>query len=263
MNVKLLDQKENKLSFLISGINPYTANALRRTIMEEVPVLAIEEVEFKDNGSVLYDEMVAHRLGLIPLKTDLKTYELPDECSCKGKGCAKCQLKMTLKVRSAGPVYASEIKTKDPKIKPIHPKMPIVKLLKGQKLEFEATAILGKGKDHAKWCPGLVYHRAKPLINVGSKVSNPEQVVASCPVGVFGLKQDSLIINKDNEMNCHLCLACVEKSNNEIQVEASNTDFIFNVESWGQLEPREIVKEAFKIFTKKLDDFQDKMKELK
>ena len=128
MNIKSLEKGDNKISFLINGINPYIANALRRTIMEEVPVLAIEEIEFRDNSSVLYDEMVALRLGLIPFKTDLKTYELPEECSCKGKGCAKCQLKMMLKVRSAGNVYASEIKTKDPKIKPVYPKMPIVKL---------------------------------------------------------------------------------------------------------------------------------------
>jgi len=263
MNIKSLEKGENKLSFLISGINPYMANTLRRTIMEEVPVLAIEEVEFKDNSSVLYDEMVALRLGLIPFKTDLKTYELPEECSCKGKGCAKCQLKMMLKVRSTGNVYASEIKTKDPKIKPIYPKMPIVKLLKGQKLEFEATAVLGKGKEHAKWCPGLVYYRAKPIIDIKSNPKNPEQTVASCPVNVFGLKQDSVVINKDNEMKCHLCMACVEKSNNAIEVEGSDTDFIFIIESWGQLEPREMVKEAVKIFTKKVDEFQDKIKALK
>jgi len=263
MNIKSLDKSENKLSFLISGISPAIANSLRRTIMEEVPVLAIEDIEFKDNSAVLYDEMVALRIGLVPLTTDLKTYELPEECSCKEKGCAKCQLKMSLKVRSAGNVYASEIKTKDPKVNPVYPKMPIVKLLKGQKLDFEATAILGKGKVHAKWCPGLVYYRAKPLIEIKGKVENPEQVVASCPVNVFGLKQDQVVINKDNEMACHLCLACVEKSNNAIEVEGSETDFIFMIESWGQLEPREMVKEAVKIFGSKLDDFQAKVKELK
>lgn len=262
MNIKLLDKSENKISFLIDGIEPYAANALRRTIIEEVPVLAIDEVEFKDNGSVLYDEIIAHRLGLIPFKTDLKTYELPDKCSCKGEGCAKCQLKMNLKVRSAGTVYASEIKTKDAKIKPAYPNMPIVKLLKGQKLEFEATAVLGKGKNHAKWSPGLVYYKAKANITIKSNPKNPEQVVASCPVGVFGLKDDKVVINKDNETKCHLCLACVEKSENAIEVEASNNELLFTVESWGQLEPKEMVKEAFKIFTKKLDEFQDKIKGL-
>ena len=260
MEVKQLEKSENKITFLVSGISPYLANALRRTMMEEVPTLAIEEVEFRDNSSVLYDEIIAHRLGLIPLRTDLKTYELPEECSCKGKGCAKCQLKLSLKARSAGTVYASEIESKDPKVKPVHPKMPIVKLLKGQKVEFDAIAVLGKGKEHSKWSPCLAYYKGKPIINIKSKCENPEQVVASCPVNVFDLKQDSVVVNKENEMNCHLCLACVDKSNGAISVEGSETDFIFTVESWGQLEPREIVKEAAGLFAKKLDEFQEKIK---
>ena len=139
----------------------------------------------------------------------------------------------------------------------------IVKLLKGQKLEFQAVAVLGKGKEHAKWSPGLAYYKAKPAINIKSKPKNPEQVVASCPVNVYDLKQDSIVVNKDNEMKCHLCLSCVDKSDNAIEVEGSEADFIFTVESWGQLEPREIVKEAIKIFTKKLDEFQDKVKTVK
>ncbi len=175
MNIQILEKSENKVSFILAGTTFPFANALRRIMVEEVPTMAIEEVEFRSNTSILYDEIVAHRLGLLPLKTDLKSYYLPEKCKCKGAGCARCQLKMTLKSKE-GIVHASEIKSKDPKIKPVYPNTPIVKLLKGQKIELEATASLGKGKDHAKFSPGLIFYKYKPDIEVG-KVKNPDAIV--------------------------------------------------------------------------------------
>src|SRR3989338_9111589 len=160
------------MQFEVSGITVYLANALRRTVINEVPSMAIEDVEFRKNNSLLYDEMIAHRLGLIPLKTDLKSYNLPEECTCKGEGCAKCQAVATLKVKGPKMVLASELKFKDPAIKPAFPDMPIVLLLKNQELELEATAVLGKGKVHSKWIPAHVHYKYKPVIEIG-KVTNP------------------------------------------------------------------------------------------
>jgi len=255
MEIKNLLTNGNKITFLIKGTNPSFVNTIRRLIIEEVPTMAIEDVELRDNSSALYDEIIAHRLGLLPLKTDLKSYNLQEECTCKGNGCAKCQLKMTIKTKGTATVYASEIKSKDPKIKPVYPKMPIVKLLKGQKLELEATARLGKGRDHSKYSPALVYYKGCPIIEFKSKITNPDEVVASCPVNVFELKKNNVAIIKDNHLKCHLCNACVDASKGAIQIKSSDTDFIFSVESWGQLAPRDIVKEAIKIFEKKLDAF--------
>ncbi len=268
MEVKTLEKSKDgmKVSFLLKGANIYFANTLRRIIIEEVPTMAIEDVEFRDNSSSLYDEMVAHRLGLVPLKTDLKSYVLPSECKCKGKGCQSCQLKMTLTAKglTAGTtVYAKEIKTKDPKVKPVYPKMPIAKLLKGQKIELEAVAILGQGKEHAKWSPGLVYYKDYPVIEIRKQPKNPEQCVASCPVNVFELKKDKISINKDNMLKCHLCQACADISEGAINVTGNNEDFIFTVESWGQLEARDIVKHAVKLIHSKLDDFSKSLTETK
>ena len=145
MNLKILDKKENKLTILAKGINAPLANTLRRSIMEEVPVMAIDEVTFVKNTSALYDEIIAHRLGLLPLTTDLKGYEFKENCKCKGKGCARCQLKFILEAKGPCIVYAENLKSKDSKITPVYPKMPIVKLLKGQTLQIEAIARLGKG----------------------------------------------------------------------------------------------------------------------
>jgi DNA-directed RNA polymerase subunit D len=260
MEAKLLsqDKDKGKLSFVIKDSNPAFVNTLRRMIIEEVPTLAIEDVEIRENSSALYDEMIAHRLGLIPIKTDLKSYNLPKECTCKGKGCAKCTLKMTLSSKSAGYVKSGEIKSKDPKCVPVLPGLPVAKLLKGQKLELEATAMLGQGKDHAKWSPGLPSFKGYPLIEVNAKGESCEQAAMKCPVDVFEFKKGKLTIV--NPLNCTMCNACVDACPEGIKVEESKTDFIFTIESWGQLEPREIVKEAVKRLVGKADEFAKLLK---
>lgn len=258
MKLKLISQSKEKMNFLLEGVDVGFANALRRCAIEEVPVMTIEDVEFRKNYSVLYDEIIAHRLGLLVLSTDLKSYNLPEVCKCKGVGCQSCQLKLVLKVaaKKDGYVYASELKSKDPKVKPVHPNTPIVKLLSGQKLELEATAILGKGKQHVKWSPGLVYYKYKPVIEITKNPKDPERIVKMCPQNVFKVKDKKLEINKENLLNCHLCEACVEESEGAVKLEEDPHDFVFYVESWGQLKPKEIMVQAAVEFLKKLDDFE-------
>src|SRR3989338_7102157 len=135
MNIKVLSQKENKVEFTLEGVNPVIANTLRRLVINEVPTLAIEELEIKENSSAIYDEMLAHRLGLVPLTTDLKSYEMKQNCKCEGKGCANCTLKLKLKATGPCVVYSGDLKSTDPKVKPVFDKMPIAKLLKDQEIE--------------------------------------------------------------------------------------------------------------------------------
>ncbi|MBW2967737.1 DNA-directed RNA polymerase subunit D [Candidatus Woesearchaeota archaeon] len=256
MEVELIEQnkKQNRVTFLIKGTTPAFANMLRKTITDEVPTMAIEDVEFRKNSSVLYDEMIAHRLGLIPLATDLSAYNLPEECTCNGEGCSKCQLMFTLKAKGPGYVYASELKSKDPKVVPMHPKMPIVKLIKGHTLELEATAVLGRGREHAKWSPGLAFYKYMPEIEIKKGVQDPKAVADSCPVDVFSFKNKELSVNKDNLMRCHLCGACVDVDPEHIKLNESSTDFVFTVESWGQLSVKEIVSSAVDAMQKKCDE---------
>lgn len=133
------------------------ANSIRRIILEEVPTMAIEEVEVVENGSPLYDETIAQRLGLIPLSTDLKSYNFKEECSCGGIGCAMCEVKMTLKQDEDGYVYSSLIKSDDPQVTPIDMQIPITKLFSGNKITLNLKAVLGKGAQHSKWAPAHSY----------------------------------------------------------------------------------------------------------
>ncbi len=265
MEVRVLenDKEEGKLTFLLKDSTPVFANTLRRLMIDEVPTMAIEDIDFSKNNTILYDEMVAHRMGLIPLKTDLKSYNLPGKCKCEGKGCNRCQLKMVLKTsKSSGYIYASEIKSKDPAVKPVYGEMPIVKLLKGQALELEATAVLGTGKQHVKWSPCHAYYKYKPVIEITGDVKNPEAIIEADHNNVFELKDRKLTVNKDKVLNCDLSID-FSRIDKNVKVSASDTDFVFTIESFGQLSCKEIVTTAMELFDQQLDEFAEALKNAK
>lgn len=258
MDVKILSEKENKAVLLIKGIDSALANTLRRMIISEVPTLAISKVSFMKNTSALFDEIIAHRLGLLPLTTDLSVFSFQEKCTCKKKGCPKCQVAFTLNSEGPITVYASDIKCTDPKVKFVFGKMPIVKLLKGQELQFEATAALGTGKEHSKFSPGLAFYQGYPKITI-DRVKNPDDIIRECPVNVFELDGRSLKVK--NLTACHLCNACVDicEPQGGMAVEGSDTDFIFTIESWGKMAPKDMLLTALDRLDEKLDEFNDLM----
>lgn len=255
MDLKLIEQKGNYASFLVKGTTPAFINALRRAVMDLVPTMAIEDVEIRLNNSVLYDETIAHRLGLIPLSTDLKTYNFPDKCKCKGKGCAACQLVLTLKAKGPGTVYASDIKSKDPKVKPVFPKTPIVKLLKGQEIQVECIAILGQGKEHAKWSPGLSWYRLLPDFQF-EKDDKAQDAANACPTNVLEVKAGKAAVKSGKLYDCHLCEGCVDACPKGVKLTPSGNDFIFYLDGFGQLNPKQIMASAAEMLAEKFDEFK-------
>ena len=261
VEIRLLQKNKEKtqVSFLIKKITPAYANSLRRFMVNRVPVMAIEDIEFKKNSSALYDEIVAHRLGLIPLKTDLKSYNLPAACKCENKGCAQCQAKFTLKTKGPCTVYAEDLKAKDPEIVPVHDKIPIVKLAKGQELELEATAVLGMGKSHVKWSPCHVWYTYEPLIEVNNDSAQFEQHKALYPPQIFDKKGK---IDKKLIIDNNLVDACDGVCEDVVKVTYNQENIIFNVESWGQLDVKTIVKRALAYFNTTLDELASHVKNL-
>jgi len=252
------EKETDRINFVLKDATPAFANALRRVMLTEVPVMAIDEVEIYRNGSILYDELVAHRLGLVPLTTDLKSYNLPEKCKCEGKGCARCQVKMVLKVKGPAMVYASDLKSKDPAVKPVFPKIPIVKLLKNQSLELEATAVLGTGKKHTKWSPGHIYYTYLPKIAVHD---NSEKLAK------FGDKYPPQIFGKDGKIDRSLIStpalidACDGICDDLVKVEYIPNTFVFYVEPWGQLPSKKIVQQAAKVLQEELDEVSEALKQ--
>lgn len=156
MDIKLLSKELETLRFVLSDVLPGFANALRRIMISEVPVMAIDDVMILENNSVMYDEILAHRLGLIPVTTD-QSYNLPEDCTCKSElGCERCRASFSMEVEASDPVevvYSSHLRPENPDVRPVADKIPIVKLVQGQKVKLEAYARLGRGRIHAKWQP--------------------------------------------------------------------------------------------------------------
>ncbi|HXX73238.1 MAG TPA: DNA-directed RNA polymerase subunit D [Candidatus Acidoferrales bacterium] len=271
MEIKILEEKDNSLRFLLGGVSHAYANALRRAMIAEVPAMAIDDVIILENTSVLYDEVIAHRLGLIPLKTDLDAFVLPEECDCKSElGCSKCRASFTLEVESVEEpvmVYSSDLKG-DSAAVPVSGNIPIVKLGPAQRLKLELYAKLGRGLEHAKWQPvSACAYKYLPKVTVNSdNLENPEQVIQVCPADVYVPDPDSRIAVRD-ELACTLCMDCVQravpidpKKAFPIKIESDENSFIFNIESTGCMAPRRIVTEASRVLGKKAVDLNDLVK---
>ena len=157
IKMKLINKKDNQITF-IAEMEDSFANAIRRSI-NQVPVIAIDEVEISKNDSPLYDETVAHRMGLIPLKND-------------GSVSGKAEEKLKLSSNNEGMIYSGEFKGK---IKVAYDKIPITFLTKGQEIEVVATTKAGKGSEHSKFSPGLMFYRE--IVDVKIDKDCPKEVV--------------------------------------------------------------------------------------
>ncbi len=143
------------MSVKLKGIPLVYANALRRVCLNGVPIFSIDTVDIIENSSVLADEGIAHRLGMIPLITDLSRFVEPSKCECHSEtGCSNCRVMLVLdsgETDTTRTVMSSEITSEDETVKPISDKIPVVTLAPGQKIKLEAYARLGRGTEHAKW----------------------------------------------------------------------------------------------------------------
>lgn len=142
MNITMVSEKDNRMEFLLKGAEIPFANLIRRFGMGQVPTFAIDRVTFYENGSAMFDEYVAHRIGQVPLKSDS----------------ARAVDEVMLSLDSSGPatVLSGELKSTDSKIKASLDNLPLLKLLEGQNLRLEAKARRGIGREHAKFQPGLI-----------------------------------------------------------------------------------------------------------
>jgi DNA-directed RNA polymerase subunit D len=267
VEIEVLEKDEKNIRLLVREVDIPFMNALRRIITAEVPCMAVDEIVIIENSSILQDEIIAHRLGLIPLKTDLDGYNLPEECPCKSEfGCNLCRVTLTLDVEAkegTRTVYSGELTSGNPEIVPVSDKIPIIKLAKEQRLRLEGYARLGRGKNHAKWQPvSMCTYKYFPKIEISSKRCDAcARCVEICSRRVLA-KTDNKIEVRDL-MACTLCRDCVDacpQNPPAIGVSWEENTFIFSLESTGALPPDRIMKEAVKILDKQLDEFESQIK---
>ena len=154
-SLEIVEQNDRKIVVKLKGIPIQYANALRRICLTGVPVFAIDDVVIIENSSVLADEGIAHRLAMMPLKTDLTRFVEPSNCDCKSEmGCPHCRVMLMIDSGSSDTtrtITSAEITSEDDVVKPVSDNIPIVELAPGQKIKLEAYARLGRGTEHAKW----------------------------------------------------------------------------------------------------------------
>ncbi len=154
-SLEVINKDNQKISVKLKGIPLQYANALRRVCLNGVPVFAIDTVDIIENSSVLPDEGLAHRLGLIPIKTDLARFNEPSKCDCQSEsGCSNCRVMLVLDSGDSDvtrTVLSNELSSEDDSIKPTSDKISIVQLTQGQRIKVECYARLGRGTEHAKW----------------------------------------------------------------------------------------------------------------
>jgi DNA-directed RNA polymerase subunit D len=270
MNIEVVEKTDQNLTFIIEDLSIEMVNAIRRIIMSEIPVMAVDEVIVLKNDSPLYDEIIAHRIGMIPLKTDLEAYNLPRECDCGGYGCPLCQVSLTLEVTNTSnmplDIYSGDLKSNDPKIIPVDPNIPIVKIDKNDSIILEAYAVLGFAKNHVKWqAVSNICYRYYPIIEFDSSKCEkcPDKCIVSrmCPEKLYDFssgKTPKLV--EDYWKSCTLCDSCQNVCPEEaVLVSWKKNTYIFSIETDGVLPFNVLLKKTFQIFLEKIDEFIEKL----
>jgi len=154
-SLEIVSQDKQRISIKLKDIPLQYANALRRICLNGVPVFAIDTVDIIENSSALADEALAHRLALIPIKTDLSRFAEPSKCDCKSEtGCSNCRVMLILDSGDTDvtrTILSNELASEDKDVSPVSDKIPIIQLAPGQRVKLEAYARLGRGTEHAKW----------------------------------------------------------------------------------------------------------------
>lgn len=225
--VDILSVQPQEIKFILSETDTSVANTLRRIMIAEVPTLAIDLVEFYDNSTVLNDEYIAHRLGLIPLRyqplDSMKGADCSEvflnhrDCVCY-EHCMRCSVEFELDVAykvtgeedvlAPMTVTSKDLKSNNELVQPAHflsedeqdaaqdDGVAIVKLGPGQRLKLKAIARLGISKEHAKWCPvAVATYRFWPEIHINDEqmatlsLEQKREIVESCPDRILALDE--------------------------------------------------------------------------
>ena len=229
--MKKIEKTGNQIVFT-AEINETLANSIRRYITQ-IPILAVEEVEISKNDSALYDETIAHRIGLIPLKM---------EGSEKKK-----QGKLKLDVKKEGTVYSGDLKG-SPAV--VYKNIPITTLNNNKELQLVATVKAGKGFEHSKFSPGLMFYRN--VVEVVLDKEFYEEIKKTCPnVEILEKGNKITIIDNKKREVADFCEGLANKNKKKAEINTKN-ELVISVESFGQMSVEDIFKKSLETLKKDL-----------
>ena len=224
-----ISKSEGKYIFK-AEIEDSLINSIRRYV-GQIQIAAIDEVEISKNDSPLYDETVAHRLGLIPLKQN-----------------GKKEGKLKLVSHNKGFVYSGSLKGD---FEVVYDKMPITLLSEEQEIEISASIKMGKGQEHAKFSPGIMNYRQVSEIYVDKEIA--EKLKNTFPNVETKQKGDKILIvdNKEKEI-ADICEGFAEKTGKKIEMKPTG-ELIISLESFGQIDAKSIFTKSIEALKKDLE----------
>lgn len=276
-DVEITKLTDNYIEFFLSGADLSFANGLRRIIISEVATIAIDLVNITSNTSPLFDEFIAHRLGLIPLvSTDVSDYVFHRDCTCS-EYCEKCSVQFYLDVKCINDqmdITTNHIKqvNKDNSVVPVlfpdEDPIVIAKLKKNQELNIHMIAKKGIGKQHAKWSPvstcvmqhvpEIEFLQDRFLIDKLT-IKQKIEFVDSCPSKVYRYDETRKIVVIENKLNCTYCEECINKlesfnvdNTKAIKITPAPNRYLFKLETVGSLKPEQVVVDALNEMKRKL-----------
>lgn len=215
LKINVIELTDEVIVFDLIGVDASIANALRRILLAEVPTVAIETIYMHTNTSIIQDEVLSHRVGLVPIKvdpeklqdyseeegpTDLNTivFKLDVECPQEPEGfVSKDGQPFTYTVYSKDLEWQPQGNQEEmfpDGVAPVHPDIVLARLRPGQAIEFEAHCRRGVGKDHAKFSPcATAFYRLLPDVQFYNPVKNAlaTELKALCPMNVFDIEEVS------------------------------------------------------------------------
>jgi len=238
--VEFVERTDREARFLVRGISPAFANGIRRAMIADVPTFSIDTVRVIENTSVMFDEQIGLRLGLVPLETDLDDFEVGDE--------------VTLSIDVEGPdtAYSGDLVSNDALVQPADQNVPIIDLKDGQRLEVEADAVLDHGREHAKHQGGVAvgYRHLQRVDVVGDKSEFDEDE----PQILRGVIEDDGDLIATSEFDNDLTNRYPGKELDVIDVENA---FVFHVETDGSFTVDELVVRGIETIRDRADDLRE------
>lgn len=252
MKAKIKELKPKKAVIEFEDTQPYFVNSIRRIMISELPKLAVDDVIIYDNTSALFDEIISHRLGLVPIPTDLSLLSFKNECVCKGKGCPNCTVRYTLSKEGEGVVYSGDLQASEKSWDIQEDKIPIVELYGDQRLILEVEAVLGRGRDHAKWqAVQAPAYKMKVIIDFDSKREKEvKKFIEKLPNGIVEFKNKKIQLmdgDKLPELEYHINKEKIDY----ISIKRDPTKMTFKFETDGSLTAKDVLVESAKILEEK------------
>ena len=264
MKVDIKELNPKKAVIKIEDTKPYFVNSLRRVMLSELPKLAVKNVVIYDNTSALFDEIISHRLGLVPIPTDLSLLTFRNECVCKGKGCPNCTVRYTLSKEGEGTVLSGDLQPAEKSWTITEDKIPIVELFGDQRLILEVEAVLGRGRDHAKWqAIQAPAYRMETIIEFDKKRADDVKVfVDNLPENIVDIKDNRLVLKDIKKLP--ILESYIDKEKIDyIKIIRDPTNVTFTFETDGSFSTKVAIFESAKILESKYSELGKLLKTLK